>query len=134
MPSLALREAPQQSGYGNRCRCSKGPGRLEIIGAVRAIARPAIQIAARTIACLEFDMISPRGDGADNQRERSIAVKVGCDNAEFDRCRGCGYTLPCERLAGTPSLVNRKLPEGRGKRFTEGHDSDLIELTGHRTD
>ena len=127
-------DAPEtKSGDDNRSRIPEcWAGRLEIIRAVRPITRSADQVAARAVARLEFDLVGPRGNWANADCERSIAVNVGRDNAEFDR-RGCsGHALPCERCAGTASAVNRKLAEGGGKRGAEGHDSDLIKLTGRR--
>ena len=120
-----------RSGHGNRGRRSKGARRLEIIGAVRTIARTADQIAARTVARLEFDVICTRGDRPDDNGEGAIAVNVGRDYSESDRGGRRGHTLPRERLAGA-AVINRKLAEGRGKSAAEGHDSDLIKLAGRR--
>src|SRR5260370_32764276 len=57
------------SGHGNRGRRSKGARRLEIIGAVRTIARTADQITAHTAARLAFDVIGTCGDPPDDKGE-----------------------------------------------------------------
>src|SRR4029077_12935553 len=115
------------SGYGDRSRRSKGSRRLEIIGAVRTIARTADQVAACTIARLEFYVIRTRGDRPDDNGEGAITVKVGGDYSEFDRGGRRGHTLPRELITGA-AVVHRKLSEGCRKRGAEGHDSDLIKL------
>src|SRR6266849_10050248 len=131
---LAIDGSRHASGDDNRRRISHcWAGRLEIIFAVAyLITRTAGQLAASTVARLEFDVIGARGDWANADGEGSIAVNVGRDNAEFDRHCCSGHALPCERYAGT-AVVNRKLAEGRGKRGAEGHDSDLIKLAGRST-
>src|SRR5208282_3938113 len=131
-PEVSCVEVLRASGYGDRGRRSEGAGRLEIIGAVGAIAPTAGQIATRTVARLEFDVIGTRGYRADDDPEGTIAIHVGRDHSKFDRHRGCGHSLPCELGAGAAAEVDWKLAEGRGKRRAEGHDSDLIQLVGRR--
>src|SRR5713101_8000923 len=111
----------------------KGPGDWKSASAWPVIASPtAGQIATRTIARHEFDVIRTRGDGANADREGSIAVDVGRDNAEFDRRYCFGHALPCDRSAGTAAAVDQKLAEGGGKRGAQGCDCDLVQLAGRR--
>ena len=121
-----------RSEHGNRGRRSKGARRLEIIGAVRTIARTADQITPRTVARLEFDVICTRGDRPDDNGEGAIAVNVGRDYSEFDRGGRRGHTLPRERLAGA-AVIYRKLAEGRGKCGAEEDNGHLIEFIWCRT-
>jgi hypothetical protein len=93
---------------------------LENISAVRPITRAAGQITARAVARLEFDVIGTRGNWADADCERSIAVNVGRDYAQFNRRCCSSHPLPCDRCAGTASAVNRKLAEVAGNVVQKG--------------
>ena len=102
---------------------------MEIIGAVRAIARTADQIATRTIARLEFDVIGTRGDRASDNREGAITVNFGQDSAKIDLSLGFGHALPSNRGTVTAAeKLHRELVEGRGECGAEEYDPDLIKL------
>ena len=125
----------QGSGDDDCGRRSKGAGRLEIRFADRtAIAPTASQIATRTIARVEFDLIAARGDGADNDLERAVAAKIGCDDAHFHRCHRRGHALPGDLAATAGSWVRRKLAEGPRSRGAEDVNANLVELNGRRAD
>src|ERR1700675_3657402 len=117
------------SGHGNCGRRSKGARRLEGPFSVVCIANSAAdQSASRTITCDEFNGVRSRSNRADNDIESAVAVNIGRDDAEFDRCDARSYTLACYRDARTINCLGRELAEGRGKHGAEEVDTDLVQL------
>jgi hypothetical protein len=104
---------------------------LKIYGAIRTISGAADQIAARSVAHGEFEVIRARCDRADNDLERAIAMDVGRDNSHFDTNDGLSNALPCHRETVTAaSTVGWKLTEGSRERCAIDVSAHLIELVG----
>ncbi len=114
----------------HRCRSKCWAGGLEIrLAGAHSITPATGQTATSTIARIEFQMIGACGNRSDDDGEATIAVNIGCNDAEFHRRNASSHTLPCNRDA---VAAGRKLAEGRRNRAAEDVNTDLIKLVGRR--
>lgn len=121
-------EGAEPSGHGNRGRRSERTRRLKIRSAVGTIPGSAGEIAARSVANVEFELVRTGCDWTDSDREGAIAVTVGQDYADLNFRHGCSYTLGCQRETGAAAQVCRKLAEGCRKCGAEEVKGSLIKF------